>query len=134
MVSKLALLQTRKQELLNYLEQARNYKSRTISFVNNLEYKLDNKKISYNEYRYKLNRALKERSLQEWLVYYDNIIHDSNSKLIELNNELSRNESHKSSSLYLLITLILVLIGISTLILFEPQLTGLVVYKPGIVI
>ncbi len=127
-------LKKRKHELLNNLEQSRNYKSKTIKFVHDLEYKLSTKKISLYEFKYKLNKVLKNKELNDWVNYYNERIDSSNKELILLNEEIKSLESTKTSSVSLLLILGLILMSISALVFLKPQITGLVIYNPGEII
>src|SRR3989344_4962989 len=127
-------LKQRKKELLDYLEKAREYKSRTIKFVHDLEHQLHSKKISQNEFHYRLNKALRGKSLHDWVNYYNDLIHQANHELNLLHHEINKTEKTKTFNLSLLIILGLILASITSLILFKPSLTGFAVYEPESII
>jgi len=130
----LARLKQKRKELLNYLEQLRNYKAKTIKFVDNLELKYYNKEFSKAEFLYKLNKSLKGKPLQDWVSYYNKLMSYYNSELSKVNNEIKDNENIGLNAKTILIILIFLIISISAVILFKPQVTGFVIYLPGAII
>jgi len=128
------VLKKRRGELLSYLEQTKLYKSKTIKFVHDLKDKFNNNEVTLAEFEYRLNKALKNKSIDEWVDYYNELIFDYNKELISIDNELNNNESTIFNAKTVLTVLMFVIFGIGSLILFKPDITGFVVYNQGEII
>src|SRR3989344_8093138 len=128
------VLKKRRGELLSYLEQTKLYKSKTIKFVHDLKDKFNNNEVTLAEFEYRLNKALKNKSIDEWVDYYNELIFDYNKELISIDNELNNNESTIFNAKTVLTVLMFVIFGIGSLILFKPDITGFVVYNKGEII
>ena len=63
----------KKDELVRLLEICRLEKINVIAFSEELRYKHLAKEISYEEYKGKLNKTLKNRSVNQWVRYYDDL-------------------------------------------------------------
>ena len=130
----LGKLKQRKKELIRYLEKTRDYKAETIRFVEDLELKYSKGEILDSEFYYKLNKALKNKSLRDWIDYYDNLISQYNKELNQINNELRENESIVFNAKTVLIVLIFVMLSITAVIFFKSEITGLTIYQQGEII
>ena len=124
-------IRKRKQELLNYLEQAKQYRAKTIKFTHNLKDQLKNKEIVFSEFKYKLNLALKNKSLDEWVSYYDDLIQNYNKEIININNKLKEDQNTIFNANTILILLFFLIFSVVGVILIKPQITGLVIYNSG---
>ncbi|MEK6907630.1 MAG: hypothetical protein AABW45_03825, partial [Nanoarchaeota archaeon] len=127
-------IRKRKQELLNYLEQAKQYRAKTIKFTHNLKDQLKNKEIVFSEFKYKLNLALKNKSLDEWVSYYDDLIQNYNKEIININNKLKEDQNTIFNANTILILLFFLIFSVVGVILIKPQITGLVIYNSGEII
>ncbi len=82
-MKKINELKKRIETLNELILNARNKKEEIISFVNSLTKQLSLGRISKREYYDKLGDALKLKSPQEWINYYDNYIEDCKLKIIQ---------------------------------------------------
>jgi hypothetical protein len=80
-MSNLNKLNQRRRELLNYLEQAKSYKSETVKLIENLENRFYHKEINSAEFSYRLKDALKGRTAKQWFDYYNDLIKDYNKEV-----------------------------------------------------
>ncbi len=72
MSNKLNILEARKEELEKRIEFCEKAKKQIIDLVQKILLQLQNKKITLEEYKEKLNKYLENKTAQEWISYYDN--------------------------------------------------------------
>ncbi|MEK6834967.1 MAG: S8 family serine peptidase [Nanoarchaeota archaeon] len=127
-------LKKRKQDLISHLEQAKNYKAQTIKFLNNLQNKLNNNEIKESEFKYRLIQALKGKTPEEWISYYNELIKKYNDELISINTKLGETQERGFNANTILIVLFFLMLSFTGIILIKPQITGLVIYQQGEII
>lgn len=104
------------------------YKNRLNQFVSELKSRLENNQINFEEYYHYLNKGLRNKSLNEWLNIYDNYIKLYSEKIKEYNSRINR-LSQKRSKLIYIAPIAIILILISSFILFKPTgITGYTVF------
>ena len=69
--NKLRKLENKKTELVRKLQLCEHYKEKITKFVQELNNQHNQGLISYKEYHYKLNRALEQKTPEQWIKEYD---------------------------------------------------------------
>jgi hypothetical protein len=124
--NKLRKLEEKKRELLRNIQLCEASKKKIIDFVQELNNQYDEGLISYEVYSEKLKEALKQRTIEQWIKYYDEYIEYCRCHLENCINKISEEKKKNKSASILAILAILVILGLS-LFFLRPVLTGLVV-------
>jgi hypothetical protein len=115
-------LKKRKEQLEKAVEFTKQKKEQIVLVVQNLVKELNSGKITRNEYEEKLSQALKNRTAEQWLKYYDDYIKYYNYQ-IESCNKLIKQETKKIKTipvLKLLILIISISLIISLIFILKP--------------
>ena len=113
-------LKKRKEELEKAVEFTEQSKKKVIEISQNLAYQLTSGKISKEEYEGKLNKALKNKTAEQWLAYYDGYV-DYYKKQIDACEKQISSSGRKKVILTLEILIVLVLIAILISLFFALQ-------------
>ncbi|MDD5191807.1 MAG: sialate O-acetylesterase [Candidatus Nanoarchaeia archaeon] len=84
-------LQERKRKLLEAIEFTKQKKKEIINLMQSLVFQLSSKKITRQEYEEKLRKALKGRTSEQWIKYYNNYL-DYYHYQIKLSDERVKQE------------------------------------------
>ncbi|MBI2148253.1 hypothetical protein HYU23_01095 [Candidatus Woesearchaeota archaeon] len=125
-------LERRKIELIRNIQLCQKYKRKIIEFSQELEKQYREGRITYDQYKSKLNTVLKNRSCEQWVNYYNKCIENYRNKLEVCSSEIKK-ENIKTKALQT--TAILGVLGlfILTLLLVRPEITGFAFYESGTV-
>ncbi|MBU1204522.1 MAG: hypothetical protein KKE93_01300, partial [Nanoarchaeota archaeon] len=124
--NKLRKLENKKSELVRKLQLCRHYKEKIVRFVQELNNQHTRGLISYKEYYYKLNRALEQRTPEQWIEYYDGSIDYYKYKLNSCDKEIKKQESIAKIVPLVTILAVFMILGFG-LFFLKPTITGLIV-------
>jgi len=124
--NKLRKLENKRIELVRKLQLCEHYKEKTIKFVQELNNQYNKGLISYKEYYYKLNRALDQRTLKQWIEYYDGSVDYYRYKLNICEKEIKKQENIARIAPAIMIVAVFMILGFGFLFL-KPTITGLIV-------
>ncbi|MDP3027049.1 MAG: sigma-70 region 4 domain-containing protein [Nanoarchaeota archaeon] len=116
-------LKKRKEELEKAVEFTEQSKKKVIEISQNLLYQLTSGKISKEEYEEKLNKALKNKTAEQWLAYYDSYIYYYKKQINACEKQISSSGRKKVIlTLEILIVLVLMAILISLFFALQPNM------------
>ena len=127
-MNKIEGLKERKEKLENLTEFTKQKKKEIIRFVQLLNSGLSSRKITRKEYEEQLKKALKNRTAEQWIKYYDDylIYYDYQIRLCERLIKQEKAEPRKSKTIYIsiLIILLLIITLISLVFIFNLQIAN----------
>jgi len=124
--NKLRNLENKKIELVRKLQLCEHYKEKITKFVQELNNQYNNGLINYKEYYYKLNRALDQRTPEQWIKEYDSSIWYYKHSLNSCEREIKKQENKAKIAPVVMIAVIFMILGFGFLFL-KPAITGLIV-------
>src|SRR3989344_2765214 len=116
----------KKDELVRLLEICRLEKINVIAFSEELRYKHLAKEISYEEYKGKLNKTLKNRSVNQWVRYYDDLEKYYENKIKKYDELIEKKKDLIIPGLFLLLFVMIISLGV---LLTKPQITGYTIFE-----
>ena len=104
--NKLEKLENRKNLLVRNIQLCKNYKERTIRFVQRLNNQYSLGLISHEEHYSRLSNALKQRTPEQWTKYFDDYARYYEYQLSKCEKEIRKEglEARDINKIYLLIT------------------------------
>ena len=91
--NKLRNLENKRIELVRKIQLCEHYKKEIARFVQELNNQYNQGLISYKEYCYKLNRALEQRTPEQWIKEYDSSIWYYKHSLNSYEREIKKQEN-----------------------------------------
>ena len=119
-------LRKEKIELISLIKSCSDYKKQIIGYEKQLRKSYDSNIIDRRTYEEKLRVALKEKTVKQWINYYDDLTIEYRNRVIEINKEIRAAEKTKAILPILTVAAILVMLGLSYY-LIQPQITGFTV-------
>src|SRR3989344_6948288 len=116
----------KKDELVRLLEICRLEKINVIAFSEELRYKHLAKEISYEEYKGKLNKTLKNRSVNQWVRYYDDLEKYYENKIKKYDELIEKKKDLIIPGLFLLLIVMMASLG---MLLIKPEITGFTIFE-----
>ena len=123
-------LKRRKTELIRRLEYCEYHKKKISNFVKELNGQYKHGLISYEKYCKRLDRTLKQRTLEQWISYYNDWIKHYNKDLRVCEREIREEKKAPDIVPVIAVITMLLLLGISV-VFIKPSILGSVVYEPG---
>ncbi len=124
--NKLRKLENKKIELVRKLQLCEHYKEKIVRFVQELNNQHNQGLINHEEYYYKLNRALEQRTPEQWIKYYNGSIDYYKYKLNIYDKEIKKQENIAKIVPAVTILTVFMILGFGFLFL-KPAITGLIV-------
>jgi len=121
--SELQNLEKRKEQLEKAIEYTKQKKEQIVLIVQNFVKELNSGKITRNESEEKLSQALKNRSAEQWLKYYDDYIKYYDYQIKSCEKLIKQEETKKIKTLPVLKLLILIfsiILIISLIFILKP--------------
>ncbi|MBU3941590.1 MAG: hypothetical protein KKF74_01625, partial [Nanoarchaeota archaeon] len=91
--NKLRKLENKRIELVRNIQLCEHYKEKIIRFVQELNNQHNQGLINYEEYYYKLNRALEQKTPEQWIQDYDSSIWYYKHGLDSCEREIKKQEN-----------------------------------------
>jgi len=113
--SELQNLNKRKEQLEKAVEFTKQKKEQIILIAQSLVKELSSGKITRNEYEEKLSQALKKRSAEQWLKYYEDYLNYYNNQ-IRLCDKLIKKQETKKIKIIPILKLLILIVSISLII------------------
>ena len=112
------------------IELCKQYKEIVRKLATNLEKDYQLGKLTYTEYFFKLSKALKGRTPESWISYYDNLIYKlSNNEKIAHIVPPKGTRQHFNFTEHILLVVIVTLILSSALLLGSNSITGSAIFN-----
>ncbi|PIN78775.1 hypothetical protein COV14_02155, partial [Candidatus Woesearchaeota archaeon CG10_big_fil_rev_8_21_14_0_10_33_12] len=124
--NKLRKLENKRIELVRKLQLCEHYKEKIVRFVQELNNQYNKGLISYKEYYHKLNRALEQRTPEQWIQNYDSSIWYYKHGLNICEREIKKQENKAKIVPLVTILAVFIILGFGFLFL-KPAITGLIV-------
>ena len=120
-------LRKEKVKLISLIKSCNNYKRDIIRYESKLKKEYEDCRIDKGTYEEKLRTALKDKTVSQWLQYYDKLTLEYTSRIIDIDKELRELEKTKITPM-LTILAVLALLGLSYYFI-SPQITGFTVIE-----
>jgi len=124
--NKLRKLENKRIELVRKIQLCEHYKEKIIKFARELNNQYNQGLISYKEYCCKLNRALEQRTPEQWVQEYDSSIWYYKHSLDSCEREIKKQENKAKIVPLVTILAVFMILGFGFLFL-KPAITGLVI-------
>jgi len=124
--NKLRKLENKKIELVRKIQLCEHYKKEIVRFVQELNNQHNKGLISYKEYYHKLNRALDQKTPEQWIKEYDSSIWYYKHSLDSCEREIKKQENKAKIVPLATILAVFMILGFGFLFL-KPTITGLIV-------
>ncbi len=123
--NKLRKLENKRIELVRKIQLCNHYKEQITMFVQELNNQHNKDLISYKEYYHKLNRALDQKTPEQWIQEYDSSIWYYKHSLDSCEREIKKQENKAKIAPVVMIAIIFMILGFG-LVLLKPTITGLI--------
>jgi len=124
--NKLRKLENKKSELVRKLQLCEHYKEKIVRFVQELNNQHNKGLISYKEYYHKLNKALDQKTPEQWIQEYDGSIWYYKHSLDSCEREIKKQENKAKIVPLVTILAVFMILGFGFLFL-KPTITGLII-------
>ena len=124
--NKLRNLENKRIELVRKIQLCEHYKKEIARFVQELNNQYNQGLISYEEYYYKLSRALEQKTPEQWIKEYDSSIWYYKHNLDSCEREIKKQENKAKIAPVVMIAVIFMILGFGFLFL-KPTITGLII-------
>src|SRR3989338_1258732 len=121
--NKLEKLENRKNLLVRNIQLCKNYKERTIRFVQRLNNQYSLGLISHEEHYSRLSNALKQRTPEQWTKYFDDYARYYEYQLSKCEKEIRKEERKSQIAPVIAISIVLMILG-AGLFFLKPTTTG----------
>lgn len=117
-------LEERKERLTRLISQTKEQKEKLIRFVNSLTNQYNKGMISYQYYANTLQKALNQKTAQQWIAYYNTSIRTFSTELTQCTEALENLKQEPQSFSRTFALFIAAVIALGLMVFIQPSITG----------